>query len=151
MDESEMERAAALRKKRTFRKFTFRGIELEKLLDLNHEEFAKLIHARARRRIYRGLKSKPKRFIARLRKAKKNCGPMDKPEPVKTHLRDMIIVPEMIGSIVGVYNGKVFNGIEIKPEMVGHYLGEFSITYKPVRHGRPGIGTTNSSRFIPLK
>ena len=87
MDESEMERAAALRKKRTFRKFMFRGIELEKLLDLNHEEFAKLIHARARRRIYRGLKSKPKRFIARLRKAKKNCGPMDKPEPVKTHLR----------------------------------------------------------------
>ncbi|KAH8068354.1 hypothetical protein JL721_6780 [Aureococcus anophagefferens] len=58
---------------------------------------------------------------------------MDKPEPVKTHLRDMIIVPEMIGSIVGVYNGKVFNGIEIKPEMVGHYLGEFSITYKPGR------------------
>ena len=76
---------------------------------------------------------------------------MDKPEPVKTHLRDMIIFPEMIGSIIGVYNGKVFNGIEIKPEMVGHYLGEFSITYKPVRHGRPGIGSTNSSRFIPLK
>ena len=52
---------------------------------------------------------------------------------------------------MGVYNGKVFNGIEVKPEMVGHYLGEFSITYKPVRHGRPGIGSTNSSRFIPLK
>ncbi|KAH8084554.1 hypothetical protein JL720_8058 [Aureococcus anophagefferens] len=61
---------------------------------------------------------------------------MDKPEPVKTHLRDMIIVPEMIGSIVGVYNGKVFNGIEIKPEMVGHYLGEFSITYKPAKAPR---------------
>lgn len=43
---------------------------------------------------------------------------------------------------------KVFNGIEIKPEMVGHYLGEFSITYKPVRHGRPGIGSTNSSRLL---
>lgn len=46
--------------------------------------------------------------------------------------------------------GKSMNGVEIKPEMVGHYLGEFSITYKPVRHGRPGIGSTNSSRFIPL-
>ena len=76
---------------------------------------------------------------------------MDKPEPVKTHLRDMVVVPEMIGSVVGVYNGKTFNGIEIKPEMVGHYLGDFSITYKPVRHVRPGIGATNSSRFIPLK
>ena len=151
LDEAEMERAAALRKKRTFRKFLVRGVELEKLLDLNHEEFAQLIHARARRRIYRGLKAKPKRFVARLRRAKKACGPMDKPEPVKTHLRDMVVVPEMIGSVVGVYNGKVFNGIEVKPEMVGHYLGEFSITYKPVRHGRPGIGSTNSSRFIPLK
>ena len=146
-----MQRAAELRKKRTFKKFMFRGIELDKLLDLNHEEFAKLITSRARRRIFRGLKAKPKRFIARLRKAKKNCGPLDKPEPVKTHLRNMLIMPEMIGSIVGVYNGKVFNGIEIKPEMVGMYLGEFSPTYKPVRHGRPGIGSTNSSRFIPLK
>ena len=63
----------------------------------------------------------------------------------------VIIVPEMVGSVVGVYNGKTFNGIEIKPEMVGHYLGDFSITYRPVRHGRPGIGATNSSRFIPLK
>ena len=70
---------------------------------------------------------------------------------MKTHVRSMIITPEMIGSIVGVYNGKQFCGIEIKPEMVGHYLGEFAITYKPVRHGRPGIGSTNSSRFIPLK
>lgn len=38
-----------------------------------------------------------------------------------------------------------------QPEMIGHYLGEFSITYKPVKHGRPGIGATHSSRFIPLK
>ncbi|CAM9526133.1 unnamed protein product, partial [Hapterophycus canaliculatus] len=76
--------------------------------------------------------------------------PGEKPKGIKTHLRNMLIVPEMIGSIVGIYNGKSMNGVEIKPEMVGHYLGEFSITYKPVRHGRPGIGSTNSSRFIPL-
>jgi small subunit ribosomal protein S15e len=60
-------------------------------------------------------------------------------------------LPEMIGSQLAIYNGKVFNQIEVKPEMVGHYFGEFSITYRPVRHGRPGIGSTNSSRFIPLK
>jgi len=70
---------------------------------------------------------------------------------VRTHLRDAIVVPDMVGSQVGVYNGVTFNPVEIKPEMIGHYLGEFSITYKPVRHGRPGIGATNSSRFIPLK
>lgn len=90
-------------------------------------------------------------LIKRLRKAKLAATEEEKPAVVKTHLRDMIIVPEMIGSNVGVYNGKLFNQVEIKPEMVGHYLGEFSITYKPVKHGRPGIGATHSSRFIPLK
>ncbi|KAL0906877.1 hypothetical protein M5K25_025406 [Dendrobium thyrsiflorum] len=55
--------------------------------------------------------------------------------PVRTHLRNMIIIPEMIGSIIGVYNGKILNQVEIKPEMIGHYLIEFSISYKPVKHG----------------
>lgn len=75
----------------------------------------------------------------------------EKPDVVRTHLRNMIIVPEMIGSVIGVYNGKTFNQVEIKPEMIGHYLAEFSISYKPVKHGRPGIGASTSSRFIPLK
>ena len=106
----------------------------------------------------------------------------EKPAMVKTHLRDVVVVPEMVGSIIGIYNGKgkcfiasnfnyswsgfttyhfirniilkhykVFNQIEVKPEMINHYIGEFSMTYKPVRHGRPGIGATHSSRFIPLK
>ncbi|KAG6468311.1 hypothetical protein ZIOFF_072987 [Zingiber officinale] len=83
--------------------------------------------------------------------SKRDAPPGEKPEPVRTHLRNMIIVPEMIGSIIGVYNGKTFNQVEIKPEMIGHYLDEFSISYKPVKHGRPGIGATHSSRFIPLK
>ena len=74
-----------------------------------------------------------------------------KPIAVKTHLRDLPILPEMVGSLVGVYNGKVFNLVEIKPEMIGRYLAEFSITYKPTLHGRPGLGATHSSRFIPLK
>jgi small subunit ribosomal protein S15e len=90
-------------------------------------------------------------LIKKLRKAKKETLPNEKPAVVKTHLRNMIVVPEMIGSQVAVYNGKTFNQVELKAEMVGHYLGEFSISYKPVKHGRPGIGATNSSRFIPLK
>ena len=65
-----------------------------------------------------------------LRKKKKECPVNEKPDVVKTHLRNMIVVPEMTGSIVGVYNGKVFTQVEIKPEMIGHYLGEFSISYK---------------------
>lgn len=90
-------------------------------------------------------------LIKKLRAAKKGTAENDKPEVVKTHLRNVIIVPEMIGSIVGVHNGKDFVNVEVRAEMVGHYLGEFSLTYKPTKHGRPGIGGTKSSRFIPLK
>jgi small subunit ribosomal protein S15e len=97
------------------------------------------------------LKRKSLTLIKKLRKAKKVAPQGEKPEAVRTHLRDMVIVPEMIGSVIGVYNGKTFNQVEIKPEMVGTYTGEYSITYKPVKHGRPGIGATHSSRFIPLK
>ena len=85
-----------------------------------------LVHARARRRFQRGLKRKPMGLIKKLRKAKKEAASDEKPATVKTHLRDMIIVPEMIGSVVGIYNGKVFNQVDIRAEMVGHYLGEFS-------------------------
>ena len=151
-DGVDAEQIANMRKKRQFKKFTFRGLELEKLLDLSNEELLGYVHARARRRMKRGLKRKPMTLIKRLRKAKKDVkNPLDKPKAIKTHLRNMIIVPEMIHSVVAVYNGKVFNLITIMPEMVGFYLGEFSISYRPVRHGRPGIGSTNSSRFIPLK
>jgi ribosomal protein uS19 len=62
-------------------------------------------------RFQRGLKRKPLALIKKLRKAKREAATGEKPEPVRTHLRDMIIVPEMIGSIIGVYNGKTFNQV----------------------------------------
>lgn len=139
------------KKARQFYKFTYRGLELEQLLELSTEKFSQLVHARARRRFARGMKRKSMGLIKKLRKAKAGVKVGEKPEAVKTHLRDMIIMPEMIGSVVGVYNGKQFNAVELKGEMIGHYLGEFSLSYKPVKHGRPGIGATHSSRFIPLK
>ncbi|KAK9767950.1 ribosomal protein S15 [Basidiobolus ranarum] len=151
MADNDAQQSTELKKKRTFRKYSYRGVDLEQLLDLSSEKFMELVHCRARRKFNRGLKRKPMGLIKKLRKAKTECPANEKPEVVKTHLRNMIIVPEMIGSVVGVYNGKTFNQVEIKPEMIGHYLGEFSITYKPVKHGRPGIGATNSSRFVPLK
>merc|ERR1712033_161727 len=123
--------AAELKKKRTFRKFTYRGVDLDQLLDMNNEGLMELFTCRIRRKFSRGLKRKPMALIKKLRKKKKECAPNEKPDVVKTHLRDMVIVPEMTGSIVGVYNGKTFNQVEIKPEMIGHYLGEFSISYKP--------------------
>ena len=139
------------KKRRTFRKFSYRGVDLDQLLDMTTEQFQELIPCRQRRRLQRGLKRKHFTLLKKLRKAKKECPYGEKPVVIKTHLRNMIILPEMVGSIVGVYNGKTYNAVEVKPEMLGHYLGEFSITYKPVKHGRPGIGATHSSRFIPLK
>jgi small subunit ribosomal protein S15e len=73
-----------------------------------------LVHARVRRRFQRGMKRKPLGLIKKLRQAKKECQPGEKPSTVKTHLRDMVIVPEMIGSVVGIYNGKTFNQVELK-------------------------------------
>ncbi|EGV62692.1 ribosomal protein S15 [Yamadazyma tenuis] len=136
------------RKKRVFKTFSYKGVDLKELLEMPTEEFTQLCSARVRRRFSRGLGSKPMGLITKLRAAKLAAVPNEKPPVVKTHLRNMIIVPEMIGSVVGVYNGKVFNNVEIKPEMVGKYLGEFSITYTPVRHGKSGNA---SSRFIPIR
>ncbi|KAK2086021.1 ribosomal protein S15 [Saguinus oedipus] len=137
-------------KKRTFWKFTYCSVDLDQLLNMSYEQLMQLYSARQRLR-NQGLRRKQHLLLKCLRKAKKEVPPLEKPEVVKTHLRDMIILPEMVGSMVGVYSGKTFSQVEIKPEMIGHYLGEFSITYKPVKHGQPGIGATHSSRFIPLK
>lgn len=136
-------------RKRTFKTFSYRGVDLKDLLEMQNEDFAKLCSARIRRRFQRGLGSKPAGLMKKLRAARLATEPNEKPAMVKTHLRNMVVVPEMIGSVIGVYNGKVFNQVEVKPEMVGHYLAEFSISYTPVRHGRPGLGGV--SRFLPLR
>ncbi|GAU98735.1 hypothetical protein RvY_09844 [Ramazzottius varieornatus] len=148
MDTADLEE---LKKKRQFRKFSYRGVDLEQLLTMNQQQVTALLPCRARRVLRRGNKHKKSSLMKKLRNAKKNAGPLEKPAVVKTHLRNAVILPEMIGCVVGIHNGKVYNQVEIKPEMIGHYLGEFSMTYKPVKHGRPGIGATHSSRFIPLK
>merc|ERR1712080_501258 len=142
MADAVTEGGAPVRQRRTFRKYTYRGVDLDQLLDMKNEQLMELFSSAVRRKM---------NLLKKLRKVKKATAALEKPEVVKTHLRNMIILPEMVGSIVGVYNGKTFNQVEIKPEMIGHFLKEFSICYKPVKHGRPGIGATHSSRFIPLK
>ena len=143
--------SGAPKRRRTFKKFSYRGVDLDNLLKVNNERLLEMLPARQRRRfINRGMQRKEIALLKKLRKAKRECPEHEKPQPVKTHLRNMIIIPEMIGSMVQVYNGITFNTVDVKPEMVGHYLGEFSITYKPVRHGRAGLNL-NSGRFIPLR
>ncbi|XDA87951.1 hypothetical protein R6Z07M_017632 [Ovis aries] len=97
-------------------------------------------YAARRRRNRGGAALVPKR----LREA-----PGEKPEVLKTRRRGASLLPGAVGSAAGVHNGKTFSQVETKPEMTGHYPGGFSITYKPVKQGRPGIQATPSSRFIP--
>jgi len=104
--QTEAERLADLKKKRQFRKFAYRGLELEALLDLTLDELVALYPCRARRRLSRGLKRKPKALITRLLKAKKEATPGERPRGIKTHLRDMIITPEMLGSVVGALRAR---------------------------------------------
>merc|ERR1712071_191031 len=136
-------------KKRTFRKYSYRGVDLDKLLDMSNQDLMELFRARQRRKFSRGIKRAPITLLKKLRKAKRETSYGDKPEAIKSHLRNMVIVPEMIGSVVGVYNGKQYINVEIKPEMIGHYLAEFSIPYKPIKHGRAGMGG-KGAMFMPL-
>ena len=80
------------------------------------------------------------------RSLRKNDG-----KPVRTHARDLVIMPEMLGKTIHCYTGKEFKEITINQKMMGHYLGEYAISITPVRHGRPGIGASRSSMYIPLK
>ncbi len=114
---------------------------MDDLQNLSLEEFVDLLPARQRRTLNRGLSKDQKKLLSRMKKK----------DAVRTHLRDMIILPEMVGKTIEIYNGKVFNRVDIMPEMVGHYLGEFSLTRSRVSHGSAGVGATRSSRYVPLK
>jgi len=127
--------------------FTYRGYTLDQLLKLPADEFIKLLPSRERRSIKRGILKKYKRLIQKIRKAKE--GIYNK--PIRTHARDMIILPEMVGLKIFVHNGKEFVPVEIKPEMIGHRFGEFAITTKKVIHGEPGLKATRGSMYVPLK
>lgn len=137
------------RKRKTLSKISYRGVDAETLLGMSTEDFMPLLASGGRRKLTRGIPESHKKFMAKLQKKKAEANGQ-KPAIVKTHLRNCLIVPEMIGSVVAVYNGKVFNVVDIRPEMLGRYLGEFSITYKPVARRNPN-GNLPLSRMVSLK
>jgi len=132
------------------KEFTYRGYTINQLQGMSMDEFINLLPSRQRRSLHRGLTPEQRILLEKIRKTK---GPLKSGGNVvvKTHVRGMIILPEMAGVTILVHNGKEFVQVEIKPEMIGHYLGEFAITNKPVRHGTPGIGASRSSMYVPLK
>lgn len=121
--------------------FLYRGRKISDLAKLSIDELAELLPARQRRSIKRGVSKEHKKLLANIRGQ----------ESVRTHLRDMIILPEMVGKSLEIYNGKSFEKVDVMPEMVGHFFGEFALTRGRVQHGAAGVGATRSSKFVPLK
>ncbi len=129
------------------REYKYRGYTLEQLQGMSFESFLGLLPSRQRRTLNRGISDEKKKLIEETRLAKdgKLKG------PIKTHARDMIVLPSMVGLNIQVHSGKEFVSLDIKQEMVGHYIGEYVITNKKVVHGTPGIGASRSSLYVPLK
>ncbi|OGD59960.1 30S ribosomal protein S19 [Candidatus Bathyarchaeota archaeon RBG_13_52_12] len=123
--------------------FQYRGRSVDDLKAMSMDEFINLLPSRMRRSLRRGLSNEQRIILERLRQ--------DNGKPIKTHSRDMVVLPEMIGKTLLVHSGQEFVEVRINEKMLGHYLGEFVITNKLVRHGKPGIGASRSSMYIPLK
>ena len=124
--------------------FYYRG---KSVLNLSREEFIQLLSSKLRRKFRRGLTEQEKKLLEKLEKFRDQKGK----KFIKTHCRDMVILPEIIGHKIGVYNGKEFVPIEIKQEMVGYRLGEFALTRKEVKHGAAGIGASRGTKFAASK
>jgi small subunit ribosomal protein S19 len=133
------------------REFKFKGYAIEQLKNMSIESLLPLMNSRQRRSLDKRVgkymnddKRKLRGDIKLAREGKINGS-------IKTHVRDMIILPDMVDLTIGVHNGKEFYAVQIRPEMTGHYLGEYSITNKRVQHGAPGVGASRSSLYVPLK
>ena len=130
------------------KEFAYRGRSLDELQQMDINEVAELLPARQRRSIVRGLSTEQQKLLETARSRDPDETGDD---PIRTHLRDMPVLPEFVGTTFAVYNGHSFERVRVEPEMIGHYLGEFHLTRSTVEHGQAGIGATRSSKFVPLK
>jgi small subunit ribosomal protein S19 len=137
---------------RVKKEFTYRGYSVEELSgfplfppedDPSAISIATVLSSRARRSMVRGFSVENEHFLNRVRRSNGKT--------FRTHRRDMPILPEFVGKTIAVYSGQTFVPVEIKPEMIGHYLGEFAITRRGVAHSGPGVGATRSSKHVALK
>ena len=124
------------------KEFRYRGKTLEELQKMSQQEFAKMITSKERRKLKRGQSHSEKKLMSKIDRQGK---------PPRTHRRDMVITPQMVGKTILVYTGKEFSHVNILPDMIGHRLGEFALTRSKVKHSSPGMGATRSSKFVSLK
>lgn len=124
------------------KEFRYRNKSLEELQQLSLKELAQILPSAARRKIQRGFSKQEQTFLKNLETATK---------PVKTHCRDMIILPTMVDKVVRVHRGNEFQELHIAAEMIGHRLGEFALTRKRVMHGDAGVGATKGSAAVSVR
>lgn len=133
------------------REFKFKGYTPEQLQTLSIENLLPLLNSRQRRSLDKRVSTYMNDDKRKLREKVKLAREGKLKGQLRTHVRDMIILPDMVGLTIHVHNGKEFAQVAIKPEMIGHYLGEYAITNKRVQHGAPGVGSSRSSLYVPLK
>jgi small subunit ribosomal protein S19 len=132
------------------KEFTYRGQSVAELQQISMDDFIKLLPSRQRRSLLRVPPNEQRKLREKVRKARKE-GAKGKAIPIRTHCRETVILPEMLGLTIQVHDGKEFVPVEVTPEKLGHRLGEFVPTNKKVTHGTPGIGASRSSMYVPLK
>lgn len=124
------------------KEFKWQGLTEEEIKKLELKEFINLVSTRQKRSLKRGFTQQQKKFLKKIEKGEKN---------LKTHCRNLIILPQMIGLLIKVYNGHEFVPVGITSDMIGHYLGEFVLTRKSVAHSAAGVGATRSSRAVSAR
>ena len=129
------------------KEFRYRGKSLEELNSMSTEALLELLPSRARRSLNRGVSEEKRKLLEDARAIKDGRLQGE----IKTHARDMIVLPNMVGLTIHVHNGREFVPLQVKPEMIGRYLGEYVITNRKVVHGTPGIGASRSSLYVRLK
>jgi small subunit ribosomal protein S19 len=124
------------------KEFQFRGKSLEEIKALSLNDFIKMIPSKERRSVKRGFTPEQKVLLEKIRAKQKT---------IKTHARDMVILPEMVGLVIKVYNGNSYFDLHVTDEMLGHRLGEFALTRRRVAHNAPGVGATRGSASVSVR
>lgn len=139
-----MRKAKAVIETRSKKEFLYRGYTLDELQAMPIEDVLQLLPSRTRRLYTRGVEAPERKFLDKVEQAKPG-------EVVRTHYRHLGVLPKFVGKIIAVHNGKDFQNVTIQPDMIGHRLGEFSITTKACTHSGVGVGATRGSKHVPLK
>lgn len=129
------------------KEFMYKGKTLNEIKGMELNQFIELLPSRLRRTIKRGFTEAQKKFIEKIKAAKE--GKFTK--QIKTHCRNMPVIPDMIGLLIYIHIGNAFIPVKITEEMLGHFLGELAVTRKKLQHSAPGVGATRSSTAASSK